>query len=333
MQCILGTSNPVIMAVRALSLVLLFTFVSVIFGLPTTPVPEPAVNTQEEHTLSTELLPPPVDEKEHHATIYIINLYAVKNGSSNASEEMFQNEVVETIPDILEPLVSVLLVIDDDENEELEKHPPVDLDEFAEGLEGQGFKVDKIDLNSKAKVLKMKLEKAEAESMIDSVKGNEKKFRQKRTICLKCGGGGGYGGGYGGYPSGGGGQCSTCGGGYGAVADTAAAEVVILNPLRRPRLHLEPVLDNNKYRWFCKSDGTQRPGENVGLRVVKHPLTPIDRAIVGKDSSSTIARIFWSLTVVGRRTPWTLRPQVALHRAARKNWANQGQIVKTYSDE
>ncbi|XP_077257834.1 uncharacterized protein LOC143894983 isoform X1 [Temnothorax americanus] len=227
MQCILGTSNPVIMAVRALSLVLLFTFVSVIFGLPTTAVPEPAVNTQEEHTLSTELLPPPVDEKEHHATIYIINLYAVKNGSSNASEEMFQNEVVETIPDILEPLVSVLLVIDDDENEELEKHPPVDLDEFAEGLEGQGFKVDKIDLNSKAKVLKMKLEKAEAESMIDSVKGNEKKFRQKRTICLKCGGGGGYGGGYGGYPSVGGGQCSTCGGGYGGHRVAVIPVVVV----------------------------------------------------------------------------------------------------------
>ncbi|XP_071566980.1 uncharacterized protein [Temnothorax nylanderi] len=240
MQCILGTSNPVIMAVRALSLVLLFTFVSVIFGLPTTPVPEPAVNTQEEHTLSTELLPPPVDEKEHHATIYIINLYAVKNGSSNVSEEMFQNEVVETIPDILEPLVSVLLVIDDDENEELEKHPPVDLDEFAEGLEGQGFKVDKIDLNSKAKVLKMKLEKAEAESMIDSVKGNEKKFRQKRTICLKCqkgGGGGGYGG-YGGYG----------GGGY-AVADTAEeAEVVILKPL--PRLHLEAGEENEQNKYY-----------------------------------------------------------------------------------
>lgn len=117
-----------------------------------------------------------------------------------------------------EPLVSVLLVVDDDETEEMEKHP-VDLDEFAEGLEGQGFKVDKIDLNSKAKVLKMKLEKAEAESMIDSaLKGNEKKYRQKRTICLKCGGGGG---GWGGYPSGGGyggyggGQCSTCGGGGG----------------------------------------------------------------------------------------------------------------------
>lgn len=38
MQCILGTSNPVTMAVRALSLVLLFTFVS--FGFPrSTPVP------------------------------------------------------------------------------------------------------------------------------------------------------------------------------------------------------------------------------------------------------------------------------------------------------
>lgn len=51
--------------------------------------------------MSTELLPPPLDEKEHHATIYIINLYAIKNDSSNASEEMFQNEVREMIPDIM----------------------------------------------------------------------------------------------------------------------------------------------------------------------------------------------------------------------------------------
>ncbi|XP_011160570.2 uncharacterized protein LOC105196358 isoform X1 [Solenopsis invicta] len=240
MQCILRRSNSVIMAVRALSLVLLFTFVTVIFGLPTsklddssnaetvaavTEKPEEqeehtlslelqppfldrsrrdvnvetipntlksAVNTHEEHTLSTELQPPPVplEEREHHAIIYIINLYAVKNGSSNVSEEMFQNEVVKTIPDILEPLVSVLLVVeDDDENEELEKPTPVDLDEFAQGLEGQGFKVDKIDLDNKAKVLKMKLEKAEAQSMIDSAL-KEKRYRQKRTICFKCGGGG-----------------------------------------------------------------------------------------------------------------------------------------------
>ncbi|XP_018401293.1 PREDICTED: keratin, type II cytoskeletal 1-like isoform X2 [Cyphomyrmex costatus] len=237
MQCILGTSNPDTMAVRALSLVLLFTFVTVIFGLPTT---DSAVNTHKDHTLSTELLPPAPssvekdekDEKERYATIYIVNLYAVKNISSNASEEMYQNEVVETLPDIIEPLVSVILVVEDDENEELENHRPVDLDEFADGLQDQGFKVDKIDLNSKTKVLKMKLEKAEAQSMVDAaLKGDQKKFRQKRSYCLSCGGHtavipvvvvpistGGYGhhhhhhhGHHGGY----GGGCRRCGGGHG----------------------------------------------------------------------------------------------------------------------
>ncbi|XP_018303309.1 uncharacterized protein [Mycetomoellerius zeteki] len=192
MQCILGTSNPDTMAVRALSLVLLCTFVTVIFGLPT--LPEPAVNAHKERTLSTELQPPApsLDEKELYSTVYIINLYAVKNSSSNVSEEMFQNEVVESLPDIIEPLVSVILVVED-ENEESENNRPVDLDKFAEGLEGEGFKVDKIDLNSKMKVLKMKLEKAEAQSMIDSVlKGDQKKFRQKRSYCVRCGRG--YGG-------------------------------------------------------------------------------------------------------------------------------------------
>ncbi|KAL0126155.1 hypothetical protein PUN28_004938 [Cardiocondyla obscurior] len=238
MQCILGASNPIIMAVRAFSLVVLFAFTTVVFGLPTTSAP--AKNTHEEHTLSTELLPPPLNEKESHATIYVINLYAVKNGSDETGQDMFHNEIVESVPDILEPLVSVLLVVEDEENERTPQHPPVDLDEFAEVLEDQGFKVDKIDINSKAKVLKMKLEKAQAESVIDSaLKGNEKKYRQKRTICLKCkkGGWGGGGGGWGGYPSGGeyypggggdwggypsggehypgGGYCPTCGGGGG----------------------------------------------------------------------------------------------------------------------
>lgn len=62
---------------------------------------DPAVNTYEEHTLSTELQPPPIEEKERHATIYIINLYAVKNSSGNTSEEIFENEIIETVPEIL----------------------------------------------------------------------------------------------------------------------------------------------------------------------------------------------------------------------------------------
>jgi len=117
-----------------------------------------------------------------------------------------------------EPLATVLLVIADDD-EEKEKHSPADLDEFAAELESQGIKVDRIGMD-KSKVLKMKLRKAEAESMIESASKPiyEKKDRQKRTICLKCGGGGGYGGGGyggGGYPSGGGGGCPICGGGGG----------------------------------------------------------------------------------------------------------------------
>lgn len=114
-------------------------------------------------------------------------------------------------------LVTVLLVVEEKEEEE---EKPVDLDEFAQELEGQGFKVDKIDRNGKTKVLKVKMEKEEAESMIESSlqPNDEKKARSKRTVCYKCGGRRGWGGG--GYPSGGyypsgggGGGCPTCGGG------------------------------------------------------------------------------------------------------------------------
>ncbi|XP_029161883.1 keratin, type I cytoskeletal 9-like isoform X3 [Nylanderia fulva] len=237
------------MMIRALEIVLLFTFVATLSGLPTE-VPAPEVNTHEEHTLSTELQPPPLDEKEHHATVYIINLYAVKNSSGRTSEEVFENEIIETVPDILEPLATVFLVVVD-EDEEKERHSPANLDEFAAELESQGFKIDKIDVDNKSKVLRMELEKTEAQSMIDSALKpdfEKKANRQKRTICMKCGGYGGYGGGgYGGghvavvpvvivpvprritggaghyrrgghgqyYPSGGGGGCNTCGGGGG----------------------------------------------------------------------------------------------------------------------
>ncbi|XP_029161881.1 keratin, type II cytoskeletal 1-like isoform X2 [Nylanderia fulva] len=209
------------MMIRALEIVLLFTFVATLSGLPTE-VPAPEVNTHEEHTLSTELQPPPLDEKEHHATVYIINLYAVKNSSGRTSEEVFENEIIETVPDILEPLATVFLVVVD-EDEEKERHSPANLDEFAAELESQGFKIDKIDVDNKSKVLRMELEKTEAQSMIDSALKpdfEKKANRQKRTICMKCGGYGGYGGGGyggGGYPSGGGGggYCPTCGGGGG----------------------------------------------------------------------------------------------------------------------
>lgn len=51
--------------------------------------------------MPTELQPPPLDDKEHHATVYVINLYAVKNSSSNESEQGLENEIVEIVPDLL----------------------------------------------------------------------------------------------------------------------------------------------------------------------------------------------------------------------------------------
>ncbi|XP_011255051.2 keratin, type II cytoskeletal 2 epidermal isoform X1 [Camponotus floridanus] len=210
MQCIHRT--PLTMVIRALGVVLLFSLVATLSGLPTIEPKDAAVNTYEEHTLSTELQPPPIEEKERHAIVYVINMYAVKNNSGNTSEEILENEIIETVPEILEPLATILLVIEDDD-EEKEKHSPADLDEYAAELESQGIKVDKIGMN-KSKVLKMKLQKAEAEKMIESASKPiyEKKDRQKRTICKKCGGGGYGGGGYGGGGYGGG--CPTCGGGY-----------------------------------------------------------------------------------------------------------------------
>lgn len=84
--------------------------------------------------------------------------------------------------------------------------------------------------------------------------------------------------------------------------------------------------------------------ENVGLRVASNsPLrlrssvpssvraTPdsLLRSLLARGVRA-IARIFWSLTVVGRReSSWI--PTTSS--TARKNWASQGQTVKTHSDE
>ncbi|XP_025161234.1 keratin, type II cytoskeletal 1 isoform X2 [Harpegnathos saltator] len=202
MQYILAIPNT--MAVRAFNLVFLFSFVTALLGLPT-------VIPDENHTLPTDLQPPPI-EKEHHTTVFVLNLYAVKNSSSNKPEEMFQNEIIEAVPDILEPLAIVLLVVENDEEEK--EHLLVDLDDFAGQLQGEGYKVDKVNHNGKTKMLKLKLSKEEAQNMVEAASKphDDMKPREKRTICLKCGGGGGGGGYRGGYDMGG--YCRTCGGGY-----------------------------------------------------------------------------------------------------------------------
>jgi len=63
-------------------------------------LPDAVADKHEERTLATELQPPPFDG-ERHATVYVINLYAVKNSSGSTSEEMFQSDIIEAVPDIL----------------------------------------------------------------------------------------------------------------------------------------------------------------------------------------------------------------------------------------
>ncbi|XP_033341057.2 uncharacterized protein LOC117229020 isoform X1 [Megalopta genalis] len=209
-------------------------FVSALSALPTSEPDAELISDVEDTTLSTELKPPPLpDQKQHEYVLFVINLYGVKNASGETSEEMLENEVLDKVPELGEPLATVLLLIEvDDENEETDA--PVDLDEVADDLQhGEGFHVDKIKDNGLTRVLRVKLEKSDTEGIVPPSSKMEKmtKVRNRRSPCLKCklkgggfggggggggfGFGGGFGGGYGGGSLGGGPGCGGggCGGG------------------------------------------------------------------------------------------------------------------------
>ncbi|XP_053979041.1 keratin, type II cytoskeletal 1-like isoform X2 [Hylaeus volcanicus] len=222
-------------SLRALALLLV---VAAISALPTS---DPSADVVidpiivDDTTLSTELKPPPIPEKEHQYVLFVINLFAVKNSSGESAEEIFENEVVEKVPSLLGPLATVFLLVEVDGND-TETNEPVNLDEVATDLEDvEGFKVEKIKENGETKLLKVNLDQNDIDGMMPSKSKLEKmtKVRNKRSPCLKCklkgfhGGGGGYGGGGGGGYGGGGGVgypsyhqpsgggCNTCGGGGG----------------------------------------------------------------------------------------------------------------------
>ncbi|XP_016769934.1 H/ACA ribonucleoprotein complex subunit GAR1 isoform X3 [Apis mellifera] len=198
---------------RSFRALLLLLFVG---ALSAAPIIEDAENT----TLSTELKPPPYPQKEdeHYYMLFVINLFGVKNVSGETSDEIFENDVLHHVPQLTDPLATLLLVIDIDENDE-DTDKVVDLDELADELGNEDFNVEKINYGGETKLLRLKLSKEEGEGIFPSKSKLEKlkKIRNKRTLCVKCGGSGGLGGGYpsggGGYPSGGGGYPSG-GGGY-----------------------------------------------------------------------------------------------------------------------
>ncbi|KAG7205497.1 hypothetical protein KM043_007480 [Ampulex compressa] len=185
-------------------------------------------------TLSTELKQP-AEEDQHHFMVFIVNLYGVKNISGETSAEMFENELTEKVPDILEPLATVLLVVETDDDSE-ESAGAADLDEIAKDLEKEGFKVERLGSGSQTKLIRVRLDEQNVDGLMNMTSNSKTeesgKIRRKRTSCLKCkgfskgggggGGGGGYygGHGYGGgypvvvYPGGGGGGCPPGGCGY-----------------------------------------------------------------------------------------------------------------------
>ncbi|XP_043270313.1 heavy metal-associated isoprenylated plant protein 33-like isoform X2 [Venturia canescens] len=211
-------------------------------GLPLDVNPEAEVVPAllENTTLATELKPPPIDESigTRHGVVYLINIYAVTNSSDiEDGEEKLTDDVIETMPGILEPLATVLLVVEADDEED-----PVSLDDIAKDLQEEGFEVEKVMKDGETKVIKVDFgEDPEAKPgndlavpVVKNVETTTNKVRRKRAPCLKCklgkllgGGGGNYGGGYGGggypgggYPgggyTGGGGGCGGgCGGGGG----------------------------------------------------------------------------------------------------------------------
>ncbi|XP_031771701.1 cold shock protein 2 isoform X4 [Apis florea] len=198
---------------RSLRALLLLLFVGALSAAPTI---EDAENT----TLSTELKPPPYPQKEgEHYLLFVINLFGLKNISGETSDEVLENDLLQHVPDLTDPLATLLLVIQVDENDE-DTNESVDLDELAEDLnKEQGFNLEKLNYGGETAILRVKLSKEEGEDIFPSKSKLEKlkKIRNKRTLCLKCGGGG-YGGGFGGGYGGGGGKpgCASgsCGGGY-----------------------------------------------------------------------------------------------------------------------
>ncbi|XP_046592347.1 glycine-rich RNA-binding protein 3, mitochondrial [Neodiprion lecontei] len=175
-----------------------------------------AANDGDMVTLSTELKPPPLPAAgEHRGIAYLVNLFAVRNKTTDTSEENGENTLVDNSPEIIGPLASVLLVVDEEDDEK------VTSEDLAGNLGGNYATVKSSNSNEAPKG-------TEVRDVVGDKPKKTKKIRSKRTLYKKYGGYGGYpsggGGGYGGYPSGGGGGYGGYptgsyggGGGYGAV--------------------------------------------------------------------------------------------------------------------
>ncbi|XP_046742358.1 glycine-rich RNA-binding, abscisic acid-inducible protein-like isoform X2 [Diprion similis] len=161
-----------------------------------------AANNGDVVTLSTELKPPPLPAaSEHYGIVYLVNLFAVRNKTTATSDENGENTLADSSPEIIGPLASVLLLVDEEDDEK------VTSENLSKNL-GEDYATDE-STDSKETPKEIETDAIVSENRDVTVGKTKKlkKIRSKRTTFKKCGG-------YGGYPSGSYGG----GGGYGAVA-------------------------------------------------------------------------------------------------------------------
>ncbi|KAF7990291.1 hypothetical protein HCN44_000096 [Aphidius gifuensis] len=133
----------------------------------------------ENVTLANELLPPFENNKtDKLGVVYIINLYAVRNATedNDNDEEVLNADITGKIPGILEPIATVLLIL-----EEEDENKPVSLDEFAKDLEDDGFKVERIGDDNEIKVIKIDMDGTEEPDFELIKPGQLNKIRRRRS--------------------------------------------------------------------------------------------------------------------------------------------------------
>ncbi|CAD6215995.1 GSCOCG00004300001-RA-CDS [Cotesia congregata] len=131
-----------------------------------------------EPTISTELEPPTEDaEPFHSGAVYIINLFAIKNAStSEETNEILTDEFAAQNPTVLEPIATVLLVVEEDDEDK-----PVSLDELAKDLEAEGFKVEKIG-EGETQLIKIDMDEIDHKDVELIKSGKLSKVRRRRTL-------------------------------------------------------------------------------------------------------------------------------------------------------
>lgn len=153
-------------------------------------------------TLATELMPPPEDQQAQQTpfTLFLINVFALKNVTAEDSNDVLQNDILKEVPDdISEPLAVFVLVVEADNETE-----PVSLDEMARDLVDEGFTVEKIGKDGETHLIKVDLNTFDSNDELESnadrkIEGETEekaseleqygklmKLRRRRSVCVGC---------------------------------------------------------------------------------------------------------------------------------------------------